>query len=110
MSVDHAQLKTLMDIIGQDTLRRVKHSYVDDSQTKLVALKNAVEQHDMQQVEQLSHALKSSSSNLALATLAHIFAQLEAIGAQRAEGNLAQLYDDAECEYQHAIAELDSLI
>ncbi|WP_417506887.1 Hpt domain-containing protein [Marinomonas gallaica] len=110
MSVDHAQLKSLMDIIGRDTLSRVKQSYFNDSQAKLVSLKTAIEEHDLYQVEQLSHSLKSSSSNLALSTLASVFAHMESDASQGQAENLSNLYQSAVDEYGQAIAELDTLI
>ncbi|MCO4785701.1 Hpt domain-containing protein [Marinomonas atlantica] len=110
MSVDHAQLKTLMDIIGRDTLSRVKQSYFSDSQTKLVNLKTAIEANDLHQVEQLSHSLKSSSSNLALATLASVFAHMESDASQGQAENLSNLYLSAVDEYEQAVAEIDTLI
>lgn len=110
MAVDHTQLKTLMDIIGLDTLGRVKQSYLSDSRTKIAELENAIENQDIKQVEHISHSLKSASSNLALSTLAGVFAQMESDAGQGQVENLSHLYQSAVHEYHQAVAELDTLI
>ncbi|CUB03619.1 Hpt domain-containing protein [Marinomonas fungiae] len=110
MLVDHTQLKTLKDILGRDTLLRVKGSYEEDSQAKLNALEQAVNASNLEQVEQLSHSLKSASSNLALVSLTRLFAQMEASASQGQAEPLMTLLQNAQAEYPTALAELSTLL
>ena len=110
MAVDQIQLKTLKDILGSETLHRVKESYIEDSQPKLELLGNAVESLDFATIEQLSHSLKSASSNLALSELARLFANMEAAATQQEPSSLAALYDAVQVTYPEELLELDSLL
>ena len=110
MSVDQTQLKTLLEILGKDTIRRVKESYIEDSHPKLDYLGKAITDGDFEAVEQLSHSLKSASSNLALSGVAEVFAQLEALATQQQASQLAALYQAAQTSYHQEVAELDALL
>lgn len=110
MVVDHTQLKTLKDILGRDTLLKVKHSYEEDSQAKLVSLEVAVSTGNLEHVEELSHSLKSASSNLALVSLASLFAQMEATASQGQAEPLSALFHSAKAEYPTALDELGALL
>ena len=110
MAVDQTQLKTLQDIIGKETLQKVQRSYIEDSEPKLLALGDAIETGDFATIEQLSHSLKSASSNLALSGVAEVFAQLEALATQQQTSQLAALYQAAQASYHQEVAELDALL
>lgn len=110
MAVDRTQLQTLIDIIGRETLVRVKESYIEDSQAKLIALGKAVAEKQLKEVDQLSHSLKSASANLALTSLADVFAQLELLSGQGQEEPLDALFEQANQEYQTALTELSNLL
>ncbi len=110
MAVDQTQLKTLQDIIGKETLQKVQRSYIEDSEPKLSALGDAIETEDFATIEQLSHSLKSASSNLALSGVAEVFAQLEALATQQQTSQLAALYQAAQASYHQEVAELDALL
>lgn len=110
MVVDQTQLNTLKDIIGRDTLLKVKRSYEEDSQAKLVTLEQAVNAGDLNHVEQLSHSLKSASSNLALISLASLFAEMERHASQGQAESLNTLFQSAQREYPTALAELGALL
>lgn len=107
MSVDIQQLTALVELLGVDTLTKVRSSYIQDSQTKMVELATAVEQGDTKTVEQLSHSLKSASANLSLTRLAELFAQMEAQANQNDDSQLATLYQQAHTEYQSSIEVLN---
>ena len=110
MAVDQTQLKTLHDIIGKETLQKVQRSYIEDSEPKLLALGDAIKTGDFATIEQLSHSLKSASSNLALSGVAEVFAQLEALATQQQTSQLAALYQAAQTSYHQEVAELDALL
>lgn len=110
MVVDHTQLKTLKDILGRDTLLKVKRSYEEDSQAKLVTLEDAVSTGNLEHVEQLSHSLKSASSNLALVSLAKLFAEMENHANQGQTTPLSTLLQQAKTQYPSALDELETLL
>lgn len=108
MPVDTQQLQTLLDLLGVETLTKVRDSYIQDSQTKMVELRAAVEQQDLESVSQLSHSLKSASGNLSLNRLAELFAQMESQSNQGEASQLNELYQLADTEYQHSIEVLNN--
>ncbi|SBS31053.1 Hpt domain protein [Marinomonas aquimarina] len=110
MVVDHPHFKSLKDILGRDKLVKVARSYEQDSQAKLIALEQAVQADDLDDVTHLSHSLKSASSNLALVSLASLFAQMEANASQGQTDALGELLQAAKAEYPAALRTLHELL
>ncbi|MBM6550603.1 Hpt domain-containing protein [Marinomonas ostreistagni] len=108
MAIDVPQLTTLLQILGDETLQKVRQSYLDDSQDKLPQLAAAIAAQDLAAVDHLSHSLKSASANLAMLELADVFAQMEAQASQGQSDQLAALYDSAMAEYQRSVSELNA--
>ncbi|WP_158541176.1 Hpt domain-containing protein [Marinomonas piezotolerans] len=106
MPIDTAQLQNLINLLGADMLQRVRQSFLEDSEPKIAQLKHAIAERDFAAIEQLSHSLKSASSNLALTELAAELAQLEAQATAHNDADFQRLYDNIESLYVQSVKAL----
>jgi len=72
------QIRSLRKPGGPDVLKRIVDLYLTNSRTLITALREAVIRHDVPDVVQAVHSLKSSSANLGATALTDLCGALEA--------------------------------
>jgi len=80
--------------------------FIEDSQTRLAALRAAAANHDHEHLKELAHLLKGSAANASAITLSSLCARLE---AQVRDGTPEQIDEQIACieaEYQRVAAAL----
>ncbi|AEF56508.1 Hpt domain-containing protein [Marinomonas posidonica] len=63
--IDKAYLDSLTELLGKSTVDQIRLEYVQDSTNKLNQLMSAWGNRDFEELQQLSHSLKSASLNMA---------------------------------------------
>ena len=80
--------------------------FIQDTPTRLAALRAAAANHDREQLKQLVHMLKGSAANASAMTLSSLCGRLEVLAR---DGSSEQIYEQIACieaEYQRVAAAL----
>ncbi|GAA0235104.1 Hpt domain-containing protein [Marinomonas primoryensis] len=92
--IDHAQLDTLTQLLGKDTINQIRLEYVQDSRQKMTTLLDAWEERNYQELQNVSHSLKSSSLNMAMLVFAKQCQLIEKFASQHNEQEIQAIIDD----------------
>ncbi|MDE8604588.1 Hpt domain-containing protein [Marinomonas sp. RSW2] len=92
--IDHAQLDTLTQLLGKDTINQIRLEYVQDSRQKMTILLDAWEERNYQELQNVSHSLKSSSLNMAMLVFAKQCQLIENFASQHNEQEIQAIIDD----------------
>tara|TARA_R110002167_G_C12460861_1_gene632708 strand:+ start:347 stop:679 length:333 start_codon:yes stop_codon:yes gene_type:complete len=92
--IDHAQLDTLTQLLGKDAINQIRLEYVQDSRQKMTLLLDAWKERNYQQVQNVSHSLKSSSLNMAMLVFAKQCQLIETFASQHNEQEIQAIIDD----------------
>ena len=85
--LDPGVLASLRELGDPDLISELAQIFLDDTSSRLTALREAVEGDDASSVERIAHTLKGSSGNMGATRMAAICAELQNVGAS---GNLAR--------------------
>jgi CheY-like chemotaxis protein/nitrogen-specific signal transduction histidine kinase len=92
-AIDHSVLAGLRNLQQEgkpDVLKRLIGVFISDTQSKLVALREAAEQGEAQTLERVAHTLKGSSASLGAKEMAATCTELETFTRS---GNLSKISD-----------------
>ena len=92
--VDMEQLEMQFGEDSAEMVDELMPLFIEDSTDQLRALAGAVEMRQFDQIKAIAHTLKGASSNLGLATMMALFANLEKAGAASDASNLDQSFKD----------------
>lgn len=107
-SLDMAQISELKDIM-EDAFEDLVNTYLQDSESKLIALQQALDTGDAVKVGELGHSLKGSSLNICAAPLSQVFKQIEDNGKNGNLTPVGELIVQANAEFQAVKSQLQTL-
>lgn len=91
--IDTSHLDTLTQLLGRDTINQIRLEYIEDSHDKLAQLLQAWNTKNYSELRQVSHSLKSASSNMAMSVFAKQCQQIEQSALQHNEQGLQAIID-----------------
>ena len=97
--VDAAVLAGLRELGDAELVADLAGMFIGDAESRLAALREAVESGDAGSVERAAHTLKGSSGNMGATRMAAVCAELEEAGASRDLGRVPELLDRLEEEF-----------
>jgi CheY-like chemotaxis protein/signal transduction histidine kinase/HPt (histidine-containing phosphotransfer) domain-containing protein len=97
-SVDKAVLVELREIM-EDAFAELIQTYLRDTPTRLVAIRDAIDKTDADALRDAAHTMKSSSANLGAMPLSALAKELEALGRSGTTEGAAELFRSAAAEY-----------
>ena len=95
-------LQCLSEAAGDDPdeLRELTELYLEQTNSQIDQIRQAVEVESAKDIEQLAHGCKGASSNCGIQGLADIMASLEKAGRENQLKDVTQLFEQAENEFQ----------
>ena len=93
-----SQIEELKDIM-EDSFNDLIMTYLNDSDTKMTALKEAISSTDSDQVAELAHSLKGSSANICAESLSALFKKIEDSGRAQELNDVPQVFEKTEQEF-----------
>ncbi|MDJ0572516.1 MAG: response regulator, partial [Pleurocapsa sp. MO_192.B19] len=112
-AIDFSVLESICEMAGDEASLLVEEmitSYLDDTETRLQAIANAITEADAETIHQAAHSMKSSSANLGAVNLAQLCEELEQLGRNKTIDNTENLLSSAVSEFQQAKQELRSFL
>ena len=103
-----AQISELKDIM-EDAFEDLVNTYLQDSESKLGNLQDALDDGDAVSVGEIGHSLKGSSLNICAEPLSEIFKQIEDNGKQGNLAPVAELIGQATSEFEAVKSQLQAL-
>jgi HPt (histidine-containing phosphotransfer) domain-containing protein len=103
-----SQIEELKDIM-EDSFGDLVMTYLNDSDTKMMALKEAISSTDSLQVAELAHSLKGSSANVCAESLSALFKTVEDSGRAQKLDDVSQVFEKIEQEFLLVKAQLQEL-
>ncbi|MGR6873245.1 Hpt domain-containing protein [Pseudomonas sp. HK3] len=103
-----SQIEELKDIM-EDSFGDLVMTYLNDSDTKMIALKEAISSTDSLQVAELAHSLKGSSANVCAESLSALFKTVEDSGRAQKLDDVSQVFEKIEQEFLLVKAQLQEL-
>ncbi|RCX32726.1 signal transduction histidine kinase [Thioalbus denitrificans] len=97
-AVDKAVLVELREIM-EDAFAELIQTYLRDTPTRLVAIRDAIDKTDADALRAAAHTMKSSSANLGAMPLSALAKELEALGRSGTTEGAAELFRSAAAEY-----------
>jgi CheY-like chemotaxis protein len=97
-AVDKAVLVELREIM-EDAFPELIQTYLRDTPTRLIAIRDAIGQSDADALRAAAHTMKSSSANLGAMPLSALSKELEALGREGTTAGAADLFRQAAAEY-----------
>ena len=105
--IDHAQLDSLIELLGKDTINVIRLEFVEDSHEKMTQLEQAWEKRDYDELQHISHSLKSASLNMAMQAFAKQCQLIEMAASQQSEQGIQAIIDDLPSLHQASLHELE---
>ncbi len=112
-AIDFSVLESICEMAGDEASLLIEEmitSYLDDTETRLQAIANAITQADAETIHQAAHSMKSSSANLGAVNLAQLCEELEQLGRNKTIDNTENLLSSAVSEFQQVKQELRSFL
>jgi len=104
--IDQSQLETLIQFLGKDTINQIRLAYAEDSRHKMTLLLAAWKERNYQELQQVSHSLKSSSLNMAMQMFAKQCQLIEACASQHNEQGIQAIIDNLPALHTVSLKEL----
>jgi CheY-like chemotaxis protein len=109
--LNHQRLADLAGLSDTaDWLENLLHRFLSDSQTRLTALRAAIEKGEEQVVADLAHAMKGSSANMGAVALAEVCKELETLGRSASLDGAMQILQQLEQLYAQTAAALETAV
>jgi len=108
-AVDKAVLVELREIM-EDAFAELIQTYLRDTPTRLVAIRDAIGQSDADALRAAAHTMKSSSANLGAMPLSALAKELEALGRSGTTEGAAELFRQAAAEFTRVKQALEALL
>ena len=100
-SLDAVVVESLRDLGGDEMLSELTQLFLDDADSNLAALKEAIEKRDATSVERVAHKLKGSSGDMGATWMAESCGQLQDAGASGDLTVAPALLERLEEEFEH---------
>ncbi|ETI59718.1 Hpt domain-containing protein [Marinomonas profundimaris] len=104
--INRAQLDSLTQFLGKDDINQIRLQYTQDSCLKVSLLLSAWRERDYQELQRLSHSLKSSSLNMAMQMFAKQCQQIEKLAPLHDDQGLQAIIDTLPALHQVSLKEL----
>ena len=101
-------LASLRELGDPDFISELAQVFLDDSSSRLAALREAVEGDDASSVQRIAHTLKGSSGNMGATKMAAICADLQEAGASGTLARVPELLGRLEEEFERARPALEA--
>ena len=111
--VDFSVLESICEMAGEEAnllIEEMITTYLADTEVRLQAIAEAINQADAEIIEQAAHSMKSSSANLGAVNLAQLCEELEQLGRAKKIDNTKPLLSNAQVEFQQVHQDLYSFI
>ena len=105
--LDESVLEGLRALGDASLLAELVELFVDETPSRLAALRNAVEDEDAGTVEQTAHTLKGSCSNMGAWRMANLCAELQELGSSGELTPASGLLDQLQAEFDRVRVTLD---
>jgi CheY-like chemotaxis protein/HPt (histidine-containing phosphotransfer) domain-containing protein len=105
--LDESVLEGLRALGDASLLAELVELFVDEAPSRLMALRNAVEDEDAGTVEQTAHTLKGSCSNMGAWRMANLCAELQELGSSGELTATSELLDQLQAEFDRVRATLE---
>lgn len=112
-AVNFSVLESICEMAGEEAnllIEEMITTYLADTEVRLQAIAEAINQADAEIIEQAAHSMKSSSANLGAVNLAQLCEELEQLGRAKIIENTQLILSNAKVEFQRVHQDLYSFI
>ncbi len=106
--INYSQLNSLIDLLGKNVINPIRLDYEEDSTQKLIKLVEAWNAKDYEQLQHISHSLKSSSLNMGMQFFADKCQRIENAARRKNDLGIANVIDDLSDIHQQSLKELQA--
>jgi len=106
--INYSQLNSLIDLLGKSVIDPIRLDYEKDSTQKVIELVEAWNTKNYEQLEHISHSLKSSSLNMGMQIFAEKCQCIESAAGQQNALDIANVIDDLSDLHQQSLKELQA--
>jgi HPt (histidine-containing phosphotransfer) domain-containing protein len=103
-----AQIQELKDVM-EDGFSDLVMTYIEDSDHKIISLREAIAANDCAQVADVAHSLKGSSANICAEALSSLFKTIEDSGRAQELAQVPDIFGQVEEEFVRVKHELQEL-
>lgn len=106
--IDYDHLTSLVEVLGKETMNKIRVEFVDDSTEKMTLLLAAWEAQNNYDIREISHSLKSASLNMAMKDFAAQCQQMESPAEPQSHAERQAIMDNLPALHQASLAELEA--
>lgn len=106
--IDNEQINDLIKRLGKEMINGIRMEYIEDSTQKIAHLLDAWNERNYQTLQEISHALKSSSLNMAMHTFSEQCQRIEQLASQHNENSVQAIINDLPNVYSASLKVLDT--
>lgn len=106
--IDYSHLNSLTDLLGKKVINQIRLDYEEDCKQKMKSLEEAWNEKNYEQLQQVSHSLKSASLNMAMQFFAEKCQFIENAASQKNEQRIANMIDTLPDIHQRSLKELQA--
>ncbi len=106
--INFSHLDSLTDLLGKSVINQIRLDYEEDSTQKMIGLEEAWNTKDYEQLQHISHSLKSSSLNMGMQFFAAKCQCIENAAGQKNELDIANVMDSLSEIHQQSLKELQA--
>jgi len=109
-AINSQTLKELEDLGGREFLQSMVQRFVEDALQCVTLLEQALDSHDLSQIQEAAHGLKGISRNMGADSLAQVASELEKACEQGNEAALASFRHTVQDKFQHTRQSLENTL
>ena len=109
-AINSQTLKELEDMGGREFLQSMVQRFVEDALQCVTLLEQALDSHDLVQIQDAAHGLKGISRNMGADSLAQLAFELEKASKQGNEAALVSLRDTIQDKFQQTRQNLEDAV
>lgn len=106
--IDYDHLTSLIDVLGKDTMNKIRLEFIVDSTEKMALLFAAWEAQNDHDIREISHSLKSASLNMAMKAFAAQCQQIESPSKPQSQAERQAVMDSLPALHQASLTELEA--